>query len=186
LKVAWGITGSGDFMPEIIQNMKEIVQDNEEVKLYIFLSKAAQQVIRWYGLKKNLEDISDNIFAEVDSNTTEPFYYIPGALQLKKFKFFIVCPATANTVAKIVNGIADSLITNSLAQAAKANIPIYILPVDYKKGKQTTTLPSGEKLKLEMRKVDLNNMRKLSKMRNIEVFNDPVKIKAIFKSHLKI
>ena len=185
MKVAWGITGSGDYMPEIVKTMKEIVQKDSNIKIYIFLSKAAYKVVMWYALFKDLKNISDKIYIEVDSNTTEPFYYIPGALQIGKFDFFIVCPATGNTVAKIASGIADTLITNSVAQAAKANIPIYILPVDHVEGKQVTTLPSGEKLELEMRTVDLENTSKLSKMRSIHVFFSPADIEAIFKKYSK-
>ena len=183
MKVAWGITGSGDYMPEIVKTMKEIVQKYSNIKIYIFLSKAAYKVVMWYALFKDLKNISDKIYIEVDSNTTEPFYYIPGALQTGKFDFFIVCPATGNTVAKIVNGIADTLITNSVAQAAKANIPIYILPVDHTEGKQVTKLPSGEKLELEMRRIDLENTSKLSKMGSIHVFFSPAEIEAIFHKH---
>ncbi len=183
MKVAWGITGSGDYMPEIVKTMKEIAQKDNEVKIYIFLSKAAEKVVKWYALFKELKSISDKIFVEVDSNTTEPFYYIPGALQVGKFDFFIVCPTTGNTVAKIVSGIADTLITNSVAQAAKANVPIYILPVDHFEGKQVTTLPSGEKLELEMRVVDLENTSKLSKMRGMHVFFSPDEIVKIFKEY---
>lgn len=183
MKVAWGITGSGDYMPEIVKTMKEIAQRDREVKIYIFLSKAADKVVKWYGLFKELKNVSDKIYTEVDSNTTEPFYYIPGALQIGKFDFFIVCPATGNTVAKIVSGIADTLITNSVAQAAKANIPIYVMPVDHVEGKQVTTLPSGEKLELEMREVDLENTSKLSKMRSIQVFYSPSDIEGIIKEY---
>jgi len=185
MKVAWGITGSGDYMPEIVKTMKEIVQKDSNIKIYIFLSKAAYKVVMWYALFKDLKNISDKIYIEVYSNTTEPFYYIPGALQTGKFDFFIVCPATGNTVAKIVNGIADTLITNSVAQAAKANIPIYILPVDHTEGKQVTKLPSGEKLELEMRRIDLENTSRLSKMGNIHVFFSPAEIEAIFKKYSK-
>ena len=183
MKVAWGITGSGDYMPEIVKTMKEIVQKDSNIKIYIFLSKAAYKVVMWYALFKDLKNISDKIYIEVDSNTTEPFYYIPGALQTGKFDFFIVCPATGNTVAKIVNGIADTLITNSVAQAAKANLPIYILPVDHTEGKQVTKLPSGEKLELEMRRIDLENTSRLSKMGGIHVFFSPAEIEAIFQKH---
>jgi archaeoflavoprotein AfpA len=185
MKVAWGITGAGDYISETVKTMKEIAQRDNEVKIYIFLSKAADKVVKWYALSKELRSISDKIYLEVDSNTTEPFYYIPGALQVGKFDLFMVCPATGNTVAKIVNGIADTLITNSVAQAAKANIPIYILPVDHVEGKQITTLPSGQKLELEMREVDLENLSKLSKMRNIHVFFSPAEIEKIFKKYSK-
>jgi archaeoflavoprotein AfpA len=183
MKVAWGITGSGDYMPEIVKTMKEIAQRDREVKIYIFLSKAADKVVKWYGLFKELKNVSDKIYTEVDSNTTEPFYYIPGALQIGKFDFFIVCPATGNTVAKIVSGIADTLITNSVAQAAKANIPIYVMPVDHVEGKQVTTLPSGEKLELEMREVDLENTSRLAKMRSIHVFYSPSEIEGVIKKY---
>ena len=185
MKVAWGITGSGDYMPEIVKTMKEIARKDREIKIYIFLSKATDKVVKWYALFKDLKDISDKIYTEVDSNTTEPFYYIPGAIQVGKFDFFIVCPATGNTVAKIVSRIADNLITNSVAQAAKANIPIYIMPMDHVKGKQVTTLPSGEKLELEMREVDLENTSKLSKMRNIHVFYSPAEIEGVIKTYSK-
>jgi archaeoflavoprotein AfpA len=185
MKVAWGITGSGDYMPEIVKSMKEITQRDNKVKTYIFLSKAAEKVLKWYSLFNDLKSISDKIYTEVDSNTTEPFYFIPGALQIGKFDFFIVCPATGNTVAKIVSGIADTLITNSVAQAAKDNIPIYILPVDHTEGKKVTTLPSGEKLELEMREIDLENTSKLSRMRNIHVFYNPAEIEVIFKKYSK-
>jgi len=94
-----------------------------------------------------------------------------------------VCPATGNTVAKIVNRIADTLITNSVAQAAKANIPIYVMPVDHVESKQVTTLPSGERLELEMREVDLENTSKLSKMRGIHVFHSPTEIEGIIKKY---
>jgi len=38
--------------------------------------------------------------------------------------------ATSNTVSKIAYGIADSLVTNAVAQAVKGGVPVYIVPVD--------------------------------------------------------
>ena len=184
LKVAWGITGSGDFMPEVIKSVKEIRQENAEIEFYIFLSRAAQQVLRWYNLTSQLGTISDKIFHEVDANKTEPFYYLPGALQLGKFRLFLICPATSNTVAKMVNGIADTLITNAAAQAAKANIPIYVMPVDHDEGVQITTLPDGKQLKLTMRKIDTENTKRLGAMENFHIFTDPSTLREIINSHL--
>ena len=177
LRVAWGITGSGDLMPEIIHQMKEVINENQKIKIYIFLSKAAQQVIKWYSLQKELESISKKIFFEVDANRTEPFYYLPGALQIGKFRLFLICPATANTVAKIVHGIADTLITNAASQATKAKLPVYIFPVDNKEGIQTTILPDGSELKLTMRKIDIENYNKILKMDNFHVFTEVSKLK---------
>jgi len=179
MKIAWGITGSGDLLPETVSAMQKVVSLDSETRLYIFLSRAARQVVRWYNLNRALESLSSKVFQEVDANTTEPFYYLPGALQQGKFNFFLVCPATANTVAKVVNGIADTLITNSVAQATKANIPTYILPVDQSRGRITTKLPSGQTMELEMRQIDLDNVNRLSCMRSIHVLHSPSEIEDI-------
>ena len=51
-------------------------------------------------------------------------------------------PATANTVAKIVHGISDTLVTNAVAQAGKGAVKTLIVPVDIHPGPIDTVLPS--------------------------------------------
>jgi len=178
IKIAWGITGSGDHLPEAIQVIKKIVERGD-AKVQPFLSKSAVIVVKWYGLWEELEKISPNIMVEESAN----FPFIAGPLQLGKFKFLLVAPATANTVAKIVNGIADTLVTNAVAQAHKGNVPIYILPVDRETetGKITTILPTGEKIDLMMRDVDIMNFRKLKEMKGITVVTSPHEIEEIIE-----
>ncbi len=60
----------------------------------------------------------------------------------------IVSPTTSNTIGKIVNGIADTLITNAVAQSGKGQVETYIIPVDMESGDLQTVLPS--KLELEL------------------------------------
>ncbi|MCP8304878.1 MAG: archaeoflavoprotein AfpA [archaeon] len=167
-------------MPETVQVMKKIVERGD-AKVAIFLSKSAVSVLKWYALFKELEGISPRVMVEKGPN--EPF--IAGPLQVGKFKFLLVAPATANTVAKIVNGIADSLVTNAVSQAHKGNVPIYILPVDQETetGKVTTLLPTGEKIELTIRDVDLENFRKLKRMRGITVITRPQEIEEIIKRY---
>ncbi|MCP8320981.1 MAG: archaeoflavoprotein AfpA [archaeon] len=178
MKIAWGITGSGDHLPETIQVIKRVVERGD-AKVQAFLSKSAVIVVRWYKLWNELEEISPKIMVEESAN----FPFIAGQLQIGKFKFLLVAPATANTVAKIVNGIADSLVTNAVSQAHKGNVPIYILPVDRETetGKITTTLPTGEKIDLTMREVDIMNFRKLKEMEGIKVITSPHEIEEIIK-----
>ena len=182
IKIAWGISGSGDFMPETVQVMKRIVERGD-AKVAIFLSKSAVMVLKWYGLFKELENISPRIMIEKGPN--EPF--IAGPLQIGKFKFLLIAPATANTVAKIVHGIADSLVTNAVSQAHKGNVPIYILPVDQEteNRKVTTILPTGEKFDLTMRDIDLENTRKLKEIKGITVITKPNEIEYILKKYEK-
>lgn len=178
IKIAWGITGAGDYLPEIFQVMKKIIERGD-VKVQAFLSRSAVMVVKWYKLWNELEKISPRIMVEESANV--PF--IAGPLQTGKFKLLLVAPATGNTVAKIVNGIADTLVTNAVAQAHKGNLPIYILPVDQETetGKRTTVLPTGEKLDLSMRDVDMMNFRKLKAMRGMTVITSPYEIEEIIR-----
>jgi flavoprotein len=99
---------------------------------------------------------------------------------------FLIAPATANTVAKIAYGIADSLITNSAAQAMKVDVPVYIFPVDQKEGEIITKLPNGSDLKLRMRKEDVENVEKLRRMRGITVLSSVEEIEEVVKKHMMI
>jgi len=174
LKIVWGITGSGDLLPETFEVMSELSKTGD-FEVTAILSKAAVKVVKWYRLWDKLSSIAGKVLLEEDANT--PF--IVGALQTGKFNCFIVAPATANTVAKIVNGIADTIITNAVAQAHKANLDIYILPVDQKPGTTTTILPSGKTLELKMRDVDVENTSKLRKMKGIHTLEKPEEIKTV-------
>lgn len=177
---AWAITGAGDYMPDAVQVMKEIVTEHD-VKVLIFLSNAGLQVIKWYKLMDDLKSISSTLRTEIDANT--PF--IAGTLQKGTYRFLVVMPASANTVAKIAYGIADTLITNSVAQAMKTSVPIYIYPVDQTPGSVTTVLPSGEKMELTTRKVDLENVERLRSMAGMTVLAHPSEIKTHLQKYIE-
>ncbi len=181
LKIVWGVTGAGDLISEVFNVMRELAK-MEEMEVTALLSKAGLKVVKWYKLMDDLTSkIAKKVIIEEDANT--PF--IVGPLQTGKYNYFLVAPASANTVAKIANGIADTIITNAVSQANKANIPIYILPVDQKTGTITTTLTSGKKLELTMRDVDLENTNKLRKMKGITVLKNPEEIKNIANEYRK-
>jgi len=171
LKIAWGITGSGDLMPETVAAMSAL-RESHDVEITAVLSKAAVKVVRWYKLTETVESFTKSVLVEEDANT--PF--IVGKLQIGRFDCFVVAPATANTVAKIAHGIADTIITNAVAQTAKSDTPIYILPVDQREGTTVTTRPGGEKLELAIRAVDIANSRALTTMEGIHVLAGPDKI----------
>jgi flavoprotein len=150
---------------------------HKELEITSVLSKAAVKVVNWYKLKEKLDSISKKVFIEEDANT--PF--IVGPLQIGEFDCLLVAPATANTVAKVVNGIADTIITNAISQTNKTNTPIYMLPV----GTTTTILPGGKKLNLTMRDVDVDNSDKLKTMHGIITLAHPGDIKTALNKHLQ-
>lgn len=178
MRIAWGLTGSGDKFRETYEIMKTLKQEQgDELKIDLYLSRAAEQVSKFYKLDAELKDEFDKHFVERDANT--PF--ISGMLQTGKYDLLIIAPVTGNTVAKIVVGIADTLISNAAIQAVKGYVPVHIMPVDFREGVITTILPNGDTLKLRVRKEDAENVRKLEKMEGFHVFESPLDIPSIIK-----
>jgi len=181
-KVAWGITGSGDRLPETIEVMNKLKEEyRDSLDLRVYLSKAGEQVVRWYKLYDQLKQDFGRIWVEVNSNS--PF--LAGELELGKFEFLLIAPATSNTVAKIAAGITDTLLCNSAIMGLKAFVPVYVMPSDYEEGTVVTKLPNGKELKLRVRREDAENTRKLSLMENMSVLEKPENIKEVFKKHLR-
>jgi archaeoflavoprotein AfpA len=181
-KVAWGITGSGDRLPETINTMIEIKkQYQNDVDVRVYLSKAGEQVVKWYKLHEQLKQNFEKVWVELNSNS--PF--LAGDLELGKSEFLLIAPATSNTVAKIAVGITDTLLCNSAIMALKAFVPVYIMPSDYNEGTVVTRLPDGKDLKLRVRKEDAENARKLSRMENVFVLEKPEDICEVFKKHFR-
>jgi len=175
IKVAWGITGAGDYLAESLSVMKKISRDSE---VTVLVSKNAEMVIKWYRLWNDLKSSFEKVKIEKGANL--PF--IAGPLQIGYYTLFFVSPATANTVAKIAYGIADTLITNCVAQAIKGGTQVYIYPVDQKLGSQETEAPGGEKITITTRKIDVENVERIRNMEGITVLKHPFEIEEIVAS----
>jgi dihydromethanopterin reductase (acceptor) len=131
-RIAWGITGAGHFLDRSYQVFKEIKLRDPELSVNAYISRAAEEVLRMYGLEQKLVKISggaylEEIFRESEQGSSSPKV---GRFLLDKYDALFVTPATSNTVSKIAYGIADSLVTNAVAQAVKGRVPVYIVPVD--------------------------------------------------------
>jgi archaeoflavoprotein AfpA len=181
-RVAWGITGSGDRLVEVIETMKQIKkQYQDEIRITVYLSKAGNQVIHFYGLAKDLQENFDNVRVEANSNVPT----LAVQLQSGKIEFLLIAPTTANTVAKIATGIADTLLCNATIMSLKSFVPVYILPCDYKEGVTVTQLPDGSEMRIQVRKEDVENTKKLAAMDGIVILEKPEEIHNIFQKHFK-
>ncbi|MFW9988564.1 MAG: flavoprotein [Candidatus Odinarchaeota archaeon] len=174
LKIIWGITGTGYLLDECIELMIEL-EKMDKVNLTVILSKEGAAVVKWYKKWLTLTEAVEKVKIEKTPNI--PFY--AGPLQLGKFDFFLVCPVSANSVAKIVNGIADSLITNCIAQAIKGGQTVYVFPSDQDTEPIVTTRPDGSPLVLKIRDIELENIKKLKEMEGIVVISDFSEIKSL-------
>ena len=180
MKIAWGLTGSGDKFRETYEVMKELKnQYGDTLKVHVYLSKAAETVAKYYRLTEELKGF-DKHYVEQGPNT--PF--LSGMLQTGRYDLLLIAPATSNTVAKIVVGISDTLITNAAVQGVKGFVEVYIMPVDFSEGVIETIIPSGKTIKLRVRKEDADNVRRLEKMEGFHVFENPETISEIIENNV--
>ena len=95
---------------------------------------------------------------------------------MHKYEFLLIAPATSNTVAKIANGIGDTMLTNATVMSLKAFVPVYVAPTDYREGTVYTKLPNGKEMKLRVR-------REEERMEDVFVLEGPQKIRGVFQKY---
>ncbi|MGY5880933.1 MAG: archaeoflavoprotein AfpA [Candidatus Thorarchaeota archaeon] len=179
-RIVWGITGSGDRIEEIIDNMIEL-SNEDDLRITVIVSKAAEQVLRWYKLWDKLNVFFDKVKKE--SNANVPF--IAGPLQVGRYDLLIVAPLTANSTAKIAHGIADTLVTNAVAQTLKGDTPVLLYPVDQSTDSVTTIAPNGTEFTIAPRAVDLENVHRLRDMKGVTILESPSKIAQVVRNQIR-
>jgi dihydromethanopterin reductase (acceptor) len=134
MNVLWGMTGAGHLLAESADTIRKAAKKH---KITVVFSGAGYEVARMYGLLQKIEDCTQETIKEEAQGWSHP---LVGRVALKEYDAVIISPCTANSAAKIVCGIADSLVTNIVAQAVKSKTAVYVVPTDLQK-KQETTLP---------------------------------------------
>jgi dihydromethanopterin reductase (acceptor) len=168
MKILWCITGAGEFLRESVEVMKGL-----DDKITVFLSKAGEEVAKQYGVLGYLEE---NCETAVDSDDAARE---AGKVVLGRYQAVVVSPATANTVAKIANGMADNLITTAVSLALKSGVPVYMVPTDWVEGNTEIPdflTPGGAKVRIKPRKSDLRNLKYLEE-EGIKLLQNPGKLK---------
>lgn len=158
-RFAWALTGSGHFFKESLDIMARLPN------LDVFLSQAAEEVLRMYKQQLNLPE-GTRIFKDRTASAAPVgnFYY-------GVYHTLIVAPATSNTVAKCVYGISDNLATNVFAQAGKCRVPAIVFACDTAP-ELDTEAPKGM-VKVYPRRIDLENTAKL------KTFDDTVVVESL-------
>lgn len=147
-RFAWAISGSGHYLQECL----EIIGELGNVDL--FLSTAAAEVLGMYGhdvaeIKKRYRVFRDTTASSV------PVEFLYQGL----YHTLIIAPATSNTVAKMVWGISDTLVTNMYAQAGKCRVPSIVFACDTEPELESMA-PEGV-VKVYPRRIDLENVERL-------------------------
>lgn len=155
-RLAWAITGSGHYIKDCLAFLLTL----NNVDLY--LSQAGEEVLKMYDI--DLADIRAVMPVYRDKAASSPPV---GHFYKGYYHSFVLAPATSNTVAKCVLGIADSLVTNLYAQAGKCRVPSIVYPCDIAPEMETTA-PSGNVM-VYPRKIDLEATEKLRTFEYTEV-----------------
>ncbi|MFB0544362.1 MAG: flavoprotein, partial [Asgard group archaeon] len=141
VRLAWGITGAGHFLQDSFELMSSLKKELN-ADMTIFISRAGSEVIRMYGLLDTLLELADGShfnesFFEEDQGASFPK---AARLSIGEYDALIVSPTTTNTVAKILQGVADTLVSVCVSHAMKGDVPVIIVPTDPYKGVIETTL----------------------------------------------
>ncbi|MCW8905748.1 MAG: flavoprotein [Sedimenticola sp.] len=158
-RVAWAITGSGHYLKECIQLAEQLPAVD------LFLSKAATEVLQAYGIPVKHLKQHFRIFHDNTASATPVGLFYEGV-----YKQLIVAPATSNSVAKMVYGISDSLVTNVYAQAGKCRIPSIVFACDVSPTMETEA-PGGT-VTVYPRRIDLENTKRLMDFEYTRVVTD--------------
>ena len=156
-RIAWGITGAGHALDECVETLVRLE------RVDVFLSRAGEEVLRMYHLDERLNSPKVGVYRESRASSPQVGRFFGGV-----YSVLVVAPATSNSIAKFVNGISDSLVTNLFAQAGKARVPVIVLPSDL--APETDSLvPSGKSIKVYPRAIDLSNAEALKSFDAVHV-----------------
>jgi len=147
-RLAWALTGSGHYIRECLALLEG------RTDLDLFLSRAAAEVLAMYDIDQTA--LCKRFPCYRDNTASAP---VIARLYAGWYSRLVVAPATSNTVAKMVCGISDTLVTNLYAQAGKCRIPSIVFACDTAPALETAA-PGGQVM-VYPRPIDLDNVERL-------------------------
>lgn len=150
----------------------EMIHSLQDVDL--FLSRAAAEILQQYGYHHNV----GRVFQDKTASAVPVELFYHGV-----YHTVVIAPTSSNTVAKMVCGISDNLVTNIFAQAGKCRVPTIVYACDTEPEVESEA-PREHLVKVYPRRIDLDNMEKLKTFEQTTVAADMVALKAAIQKRL--
>ncbi len=170
-RLAWAVTGSGHYLDECL----EIIRELDEVDL--FYSRAGEEVLRMYGHDPKALNANSRYYHDRAASAPPVGLFYRG-----DYHTLVVAPATSNTVAKMVLGISDTLVTNVYAQAGKCRVPSIVLACDAES--EVDTPAPDRMVRLWPRQIDLAHTETLRQFEATTVVESSEALKQALKARL--
>ena len=155
-RIAWALTGSGHYLDECLALAARIEH------LDFFLSRAAAEVLTMYGHSLDALRGRRRVFRDNTASAAPVSLFYQG-----HYRMLVIAPATSNTVAKLVYGVSDTLVSNIYAQAGKCRIPSVVFACDTAP-ELVSRAPRGE-VPVYPRRIDLENRDRLMRFEFTDV-----------------
>lgn len=106
-RIAWDITGAGHFLDRSYQVFKEIKLRYPQISVNTYISRAAEEVLRMYGLEQKLVkiyggDYLEEIFRESEQGSSSPKV---GRFLLDRYDALFVTPEPQTRFRKLLMGL---------------------------------------------------------------------------------
>lgn len=167
-RLAWALTGSGHYLKECL----DIISRLPDVDL--FVSRAAAEILQQYGYQHNV----GRVFHDKTASSVPVEFFYQGI-----YHTVVLAPTSSNTIAKMVCGISDNLVTNIYAQAGKCRVPSIVYACDTAPELESEA-PRDNLVKVYPRKIDLDNMEKLKGFEVTTVVADMQQLEAAIQARL--
>ena len=171
-RLAWGISGSGHYLRECL----EIIDQLDGVDL--FLSAAGAEVLSMYGHDVAALKSRVRVYRDTTASSVPVEFLYQG-----HYHTVVIAPATSNTVAKMVWGISDTLVTNIYAQAGKCRVPSIVFACDTEPELESEA-PKGM-VKVYPRRIDLRNVEQLKEFEATTVVADMAALRLAIAERLQ-